>query len=322
MNSIKDANIAEGTRVFVRADLDVPIRDGKIQNTFRLDSSLETLQYLSSKKAKILIAGKIGRPEGAYNESLSTKQLQPYFEKNLPNTDFEILENLRFDVREEFTSDEFAQELAQKADIYVNECFATSHRDDTSIVAVPKFLPSYAGITLMKEVEALKKVIKEPNRPLVSIIGGAKLSTKKPVVSKFLEISEYVLVGGKIGLDWSEAIPDNLMIPIDYSTDTKDIGVETVEEYKKIIKSAKSIIWNGPMGLFEEPPFDKATNEIAKVIVESGAYSVIGGGDTVAAISNLGLLDKFNFVSTGGGAMLEFITKENLPGLEVLGYRG
>lgn len=322
MQSIKDAPIKEGTRVLVRADIDVPIVNGQIQDSFRLDKCLPTLKYLESKKAHIIIAGKIGRPEGKFNPELSTRNIIPYFRENLSGTSFEILENLRFDPREEESSEEFARELAKNAQIYVNECFATSHREDTSIYLVPKLLPSYAGLRLEQEVETLKKVIKDPKRPLVSIIGGAKLGTKRPVVSKFLQISDFVLIGGKIGLDWDTEIPENLILPVDYTGVNQDIGPQTVSEFIKIIKIAKTVIWNGPMGLFEVSPFEHATNELARVIADHDSFSIIGGGDTIHAINALGILDKFDFVSTGGGAMLEFITNENLPGLEVLGYHG
>lgn len=323
MKSITEAPIKKGTKVFVAADLDVSIENGKIIDSFRLDCMLPTLKYILEQKGIPLIAGHIGRPKGQVVASLSTQHLAEYFDQNLGTNNYQLLENLRFDPREEAGDDQFAQHLAASADIYVNEVFSTSHRNDASIVGVPKYIPAYAGIRLEQEVKNLQSLLKGANAPFVVIIGGAKLEDKKPVVSKFLEVADTVLVGGKIGLQWTGSIPDKLQIPTDYEEDQKDIGPETRANYKKIIEAAKTVLWAGPMGMYEDSDFMLGSKTVAEAIVtatDSGAHSVVGGGDTVEVLTTLGLRNKISFVSTGGGAMLDFLVNQTLPGLEALGY--
>lgn len=323
MQSIELADIKAETRVFVRADIDNPIHQGRILDTYRLEQCLPTLGYLKQKRAKIIIAGHIGKPNGSYNEELSTKQLIPYFNEKLGENNFELLENLRFDPREETNDETFAVELARMADIYVNESFATCHRKHASIVGIPKLLPAYAGLRLIKEVEALSKVLKNPQRPLVAVVGGDKIESKKPAILKFLEISDAVLVGGILGINWIGQKPKNLYLATDFVNEAKnDVGPRTIQTFSKIIQTAKTIIWAGPIGMYTIEEYAKGTYAIAKAIAESRAFSIVGGGDTVAAIKKAGLENKFNFISTGGGAMLEFLVKGNLPGLETLDYHG
>jgi len=231
------------------------------------------------------------------------------------------LENLRFNFGEEKNDAAFAQELASKADVYVNECFSTSHRAHASFVGVPKLLPSFAGFRLMEEVNTLKNILDNPTRPLVAVVGGAKVETKGPAVTKFLEICDCVLVGGKLAHAFSTVSSDHLLVAHDFSNNGFDIGPKAIATFVDIIKTAKSVIWAGPLGLCEEG-YLEGTQSVAAAIIESCAFSVVGGGDTIAALKGLGLLSKFSFVSTGGGAMLEFLIKGNLPGLEALGYRG
>ncbi len=321
MNSISAAPILRGTRVLVRCDIDVPIKDGIIEETYRLDSLLPTLNFLKKKEAKIIIAGHMGKPKGTPDPTLSTQLLQPYFEEKLGKWNFELWENLRFDPQEEANDPEFAQKLAQNADVFVNESFATCHRKHASIVQIPKFLPSYAGFRLEEEVSTLSKILKDPQRPLITIIGGIKIESKLPVINKFLEVSDAVLIGGRLGLEWKDQTPDKLFLPKDYANNSKDIGQKTIEGYREIIHTAKTILWAGPMGAYEEPEFSMGTEEIARAVVNSAAYSVIGGGDTIAAVNKIGIMENFDFASTGGGAMLEFLVKGTLPGLEVLGYQ-
>jgi phosphoglycerate kinase len=199
----------------------------------------------------------------------------------------------------------------------VNESFATSHRDAASITGVASLLPSYAGLRLEQEVETLSKIMMSPKRPFVAIVGGVKIESKKPVISRFLQVCDHVLVGGKIGLGWKEPVPDNLLLPSDYTQNQTDIGEQTITAFKKVLSGAGSVIWSGPLGHCEAG-FDKGTKEVALAIIDSGAYAVIGGGDTVATLNELGYLDKFDFVSTGGGAMLQFLVEGTLPGIEAL----
>lgn len=316
MRFLRDVNINSGSKVFVRCDLDVPLKEGKISDTFRLDAAIPTLTYLLEHKACVTIAGHIGRPEG-YNALLSTSQLRPYFEEKLKTSDFTLLENLRFDSREEENEPEFAKELAQGIDLYVNDCFATSHREHTSIVGIPKLVPAYAGLNLEKEVASLEKVLINPARPLVAIVGGAKLETKKPAVSKFLNICESVLVGGRIALDWDLPAEEKLILASDFVSETRDIGPRSIGRFCDVVLRAATIVWSGPLGLFEEG-FITGTKSVAEAVVSSKAFSIVGGGDTVAALKELNMLNRFSFVSTGGGAMLEFLIKGTLLGLEVL----
>ena len=326
MKSIDMANLQSGIKVFVRGDLDVAIENGVIKETFRLDRLLPTLNYLKEKSAKIVIAGHIGRPQ-ENKERISTQVLLPYFNAILGEGTFELLENLRFSIGEEANNLEFAKSLSEKADIYVNDCFGTCHRKHASIVGIPKFLPHYAGFDLLNEIINLSKVF-NPAHPFVAIIGGAKLETKKPIIKELLNIADYVLVGGKIGMDWNEDVPENLIFPIDYAREKKDIGVQTVEKFTEIILNAKTVLWAGPLGVYEEDEFNKGNMLVAKAVFESGAYSILGGGGIVAALNKpacagrLGLLSKFNFISTGGGATLEYLVKHTLPGIEALNNNG
>ncbi len=317
MRSVKDADIRGGMSVLVRGDLDAPLVDGKILDAYRLDSLLPTLGYIVKRGAGVILMGHIGNPSGNYVRNLSTEHLKDYFEARFEKQ-VSLLENLRFDKREEKNDPEFAKELAAFGGIYVNECFAVSHRRHASVVGVPGFLPSYAGLRLMEEVETLKDVLIHPKRPFVVVIGGAKLETKMPVVERLLELADFVLLGGRVGLEWDGKRPPSLRLPSDYVDGDKDIGPETASAYSKILLKAGCVVWSGPMGIYEDAKYARGTTSAAEAIVESKAYSIIGGGDTIAAARGAGLLEKFGFVSVGGGAMLEFLAKGTLPGLEAL----
>ncbi|MFC1622079.1 phosphoglycerate kinase [Patescibacteria group bacterium] len=304
VKSIQNADIQPQTKVFIRYDLDIK------SNTFRLDRGLSTLKLILEKGGFPIIAGHRGKNK-------STSDLKPYFDKHLGQGNYELLENLRFDIREEQNSKEFAKELVQKAEVYVNECFATSHREHTSIVTLPKLLPSFAGLNLLQELNTMDYVLNASEKPLIVVIGGAKIESKLPVVTKFLETADSVLLGGRVALEWKEKTPKNLILPKDYK-DNKDIGDETIKEFLQIIQKARTIVWGGPMGMYENPNYAKGTVEIAKAISESGGFSVIGGGDTIEAVDQLGLLGEIDFVSAGGGAMLKYLAEGNLVGIEAL----
>jgi len=298
---ISEAHITKGARVFVRTDLDIT------NNTFRVTRAIPTLKFIINKGGLPIIAGH--RAEGK-----STKPLKSYFEKKLGAGNFELMENLRLDVREKQNDQNFANELASKADIYVNESFATCHRSHASIVSLPKLLPSYAGFNLLKELNTLDYVVYSSEKPLVAIIGGSKLESKLPVINRFVEIADYVLLGGKVALEWDGDIQDNLTLPKDF-VDNKDIGEKTIEKFLSIIKSAKTIVWAGPMGMYETDKYKKGTLAIAQAIKESSAFSIVGGGNTIETIGDL---DKFGFVSTGGSSMLKYIAEGTLVGVEAL----
>lgn len=322
MLKITDVKELLDKRVLVLCDLDVPIEDGKILDSTRLEKVLPTIKYTIDRGAKPIIAGKVGRPNGEFKEELSTRHLEVFFNSHLGEGVYEILENLRFDSREKENNAEFARELVQKtsADLFVNECFSTAHNEHASTVQIPQLLPTYLGENFAKEIDALLKVLDGPDEPVVSIIGGAKIETKKPVITALQKISQKVLIGGKIGLQWEDEIPENVVLPTDYADDQKDIGPDTISKYKEILKSSKTVIWAGPMGLYEEPKYNKGTMAIARAILDAQtSYVVIGGGNTIDALNKMSILDKFEekgHVSTGGGAMLQFLAKKgNLPAI-------
>lgn len=232
-----------------------------------------------------------------------------------------LLENVRFYCDDEKNNPEFSRMLAENFDIFVNDAFSVCHRDQASVTGVAKILPSYAGFWLQKEIENLEKVKDNPKHPAVAIIGGAKIETKLPVIKAMEKKYDHILVGGKTANETADKgmkFSEKVILPLDFEGDRLDIGKKTVDKYKKIILRAKTIIWNGPMGKFEEPPYDRGTKEILKAVIESGAYSVIGGGETVQALEENNLLEKVSFVSTGGGAMLEYLAGKELPGIKVL----
>ena len=324
MKSVLEANITAGQRVLVRCDLDVPVAHREIKEEYRLKASLETLKYIISRGALPVIMGHVGSPGGRADERLSTKPLSFFFDNELGTGKYELLENLRFNRGEEENNLQYAKQLSTNGTIYVNESFATSHRKHASIVGVPEWLPSYAGVRFLKEIENLNVLLGDVKRLFVIVIGGAKLESKLPVVKKFLKRADFILLGGKLGMEWKEEIPFNLVIPKDYAPENKDIGSQTIAEYTEIINRAGTILWAGPLGAYEQPEYSLGTAQIASAIAKKtkeGTFTVIGGGDTITAVSSYSLLDKFSFVSTGGGAMLQYLAEKTLPGIEALNKR-
>jgi len=322
MKLLIDAPINKGTKVFVRCDLDVPVENGVVKEAFRLESSLPTLKFIIEKGGIPVIAGHMGKPNGKEDIKLSTQQLVPYFNENLGEGNYEILENLRFNPGEEENTEEFSKELSTKAEIYVNESFATCHRKHASIVGITDFLPSFAGFNLQKEVEALTKVMYEPEKPLSLIVGGVKLESKLPVIEKFFDKADFIMLSSILSANWSKEITHNMLLADNSDTESKDIDENTRQKFIWAIEKSRTVLWAGPLGMYEDEQFIQGTKEIAEKIAErtqkDGVYSVVGGGDTVAAINKLGLSDKFSFVSTGGGAMLQFLADGTLPGIEAL----
>jgi len=351
LRKIKDTEVVNKT-VLLRADLDISVRDSQITDDTRLSAWLSTLEYLLSQKTKVIIAGHLGRPEGK-DDKFSLKPVAEWVSKRFKINDlrfknfdgFEgwevsenivLLENLRFYKEEEENDKEFSKKLADLAEIYVNDAFASSHRVHASIVGITKYLPSFAGLRLEKEVEELSKVLENPKRPLCVIIGGAKIETKLPLVEKMHHFADYVLVGGEI------AEKDKVLLKVqhekitgrksslliaDLTEDKKDITVKSAENFLQVCQNAASIVWNGPMGIILnselriknlELDTERGTRILAQGLAKLSNYRVVGGGDTIAYLKKLNLFDKFSFVSTGGGAMLEFLAGEKLPGLEAL----
>jgi len=387
IRTIKDIDV-RNKRVLLRCDFNVPLDDkGEVQDDFRIRQTLPTIKYLISQKARIVMMSHLGKPKGRVAEELRLTPVQRKIREisgipvlkaddcigkkvekqvsKLKEGEVLLLENLRFHKEEEENDEEFAKELAKLGDVYINDAFGACHRNHASITKITKFLPSAAGLLLEKEVKILSRVLENPWRPLVSIIGGAKIESKTKLIKKLLEKSDHLLIGGKIanailavkGLYLSSSWPEDkeivkeieglqltstkIHIPIDvlaspdksgetyvrFSAAGKvrndelllDIGPETVDIFGRIIEEAKMIVWSGPMGLFENPLFEKGTKGVAeKILRNHKAYKIVGGGDTNSALLKLGLLDKFDHVSTGGGAMLCLLSGDKLPGLEVL----
>lgn len=342
---LTDLNVL-GKRVFVRADLDVDV--GNVQHpneVVRLRNLKRTVDYLLGQNCKqILLAGHIGRPDAStagagtvserppfYNPKFSTEQLvQPLAEivgqeivfcqdfGHVGEAKILLFENLRFWPGEVKKDQVFANKLSVLGDIYVNESFANCHRDHASMVLVPLVLPHAAGMHLMEEVSEMEKLLGEPARPFVAIVGGAKAETKIPVIVSLAKMADAVLVGGALLKEISR--PSMQVQNVDLGSltrDGEDMDDASIERFKAAIAGAKTVVWNGPLSHFEAG-FDKASGEIANAIIQSRAYSVVGGGETTTFLAKNNLLLKFSFVSSGGGAMLEFLAGKKLSALEAL----
>lgn len=346
IKKLKDFKL-EGKRVLVRCDFNVPIdAEGNIRDDFRIIQTLPTIKYLLKEKAKIILMSHLGDPDGP-NELLKLDKVQGILAKNLdvPVTkandctsyqveqyafglnpgDVFLLENLRFHPEEKNNDLAFAKKLASLAQIYINDAFSVCHRAHASVVSVPLLVKEKGvGLLLEKEIRTLEKASQRPKRPLLAVVGGAKVKTKATLIQKFLETADSVIVSGLIKREMDEMkmpYSDKLLSPVDnIEVDGKipDIGPKSIELFIRKIKKAGTIIWNGPFGLIEDPQYEKGTAEIAKAIAKSRAFSVIGGGETLEFVSRLGLTRKFNHVSTGGGAMLSFLSGEKLIGLQPL----
>lgn len=332
-------------KVLVRCDFNVPLSEkGNILDDFRIKSTLPTIQYLIKEKARIILMSHLGRPKGKVVEGLRLAPIQKLLEKylNLPLKKSEdcigketeelinkmesgeilLLENLRFHREEEENDNIFARKLAGLGDIYINDAFGASHRSHASIVGIPKYLPSGAGLLLEKEIGVLTNLMENPQKPLLAIIGGAKVETKTELINKISKITDFVLIGGLIKKEIEEKkiflnCPKKIVAPFD-EPEKRDIGEKTIKLFKEKILSAKTILFNGALGQIEKEEFTKGTEEILKAIIQSGAFSVVGGGEMVEFVNKLGLIEKFNHVSTGGGAMIAFLSGEKLPGIAAL----
>ena len=340
MKKITDFNFG-GKRVLVRCDFNVPLSpEGKISDDFRIKKTLPTIKYLIKKKAKVILISHLGRPKGRqekYSLKPVAKKLERLLKKKVkflpdcvgPEVEKEIekmkekdiilLENLRFHKEEEGNDENFAKKLSKLGDIFINDAFSASHRAHASIVGIPKFLISGAGFLLEKEVKVLSQIIENPKRPLVVIIGGSKAKDKARVIDKFLEIADWILIGNLIFKEIKEKIKgiEKIVLPF-LDGNALDLDKKTIENFKEKISLAKTIFWSGPLGKIEEKKYQKGTREITKSIIEGKAFSVVGGGDTIEFLNKIGILERFNYVSVGGGAMLKFLAGEKLPGIEAL----
>ncbi len=384
MKTLSDIDIANKI-VLLRVDFNVPVDDetGQVADTSRIEATLPTITYLREHNAKVVLLAHFGRPKGEVVEKLRFKNIIPAVSKvlgtevhyaedcvgevaqqavdALPDGGVLLLENVRFHKAEKENDPEFAKQLASLGDVYVNDAFGAAHRAHASIAGIAEHLPHAAGLLMQNEVEELTKLVENPEKPVVAIIGGSKISTKMNLITSLLPKVEYLLLGGalantvlmaqnhKVGKSLVEEelagtvkdlLSNKLRVPVDVvvakeikeDAETRvvgvgavedddiilDIGPDTVKMYVDSMEGANTILWNGPMGVFEMEAFAMGTYHLAKEVANSSAYSVLGGGETVSAVNKVGLEDKISFISTGGGAMLEFMEGNELPGIKAL----
>ncbi len=393
MKYLKELENLVDKRILLRLDLNVPIKNKKIKDQTRIDKILPVVNYLIKKKCKILIISHVGRPKGRINKELTLKpicenlgkkinQNISFIKKNIfklkredlfndPKDRIIFLENLRFYSEEEKNDLSFSMHLASLVDIYVNDAFSCSHRDHASVSKITKFLPSYAGLQLETEINALRKVTTEIIKPVTCIIGGSKISTKIGIIKNLIpKFDNIIIVGGMannvlcykgnlIGKSIKEdncdpiiedifktaetntcsiIYPEDVMVgksmedkaqakELNQITDNDfilDIGPKTINRIKDIIEISKTVLWNGPAGYFENPSFANGSYEIANKIIEKNKkkliYSIVGGGDTIAVLNQINAINDFDFVSTAGGAFLEYLEGKELPGIKALNY--
>lgn len=388
--TIEDIDV-KGKRVLARCDFNVPLKDGEITNDKRIVAALPTIKYLMEHGAKVILCSHLGRPKGEYKPEFSlapvAKKLSEYLgvevklaedpevvgenakklAAELKDGEVMLLENVRFRAEETKNEENFSKELASIADIFVNDAFGTAHRAHCSTTGVAAYLPAVCGFLIQKEIKFMGGALANPKRPLVAILGGAKVSDKIGVISNLIDKCDTIIIGGgmaytfmkylghSIGTslleaDWIEKAGEmmadakakgvNFLIPVDnkvgkeYDENTEskivssdeipdgwmglDIGPKSMEVFCDAIKGAGTVIWNGPMGVSEWDNFAAGTIAVANAVAESGAVSIIGGGDSVAAVTKLGFADKMSHISTGGGASLEFLEGKELPGIAAL----
>lgn len=372
MKTIKELKNISGKKVLLRADFNVPIKNGKITSTFRIEKTIPTISFLQKKEAKVIIISHLG-DNGEESLELVGRELKKYIKdarfistpilsdeteaviKTMKKGDVVLLENLRKEEGEKKNFPSFARAISRYGDIYVNDAFSVCHREHASVVGITKHIPGYAGFQLIEEIDNLSKVF-VPKHPFLFILGGAKFETKIPLVKKFLRLADYVFIGGAIANDFLKAkgyevgeslvgeenfqislflknkkliLPEDVIVSDGSKKRTTsvgevlpnetilDVGPETISKIKKIVGESKLILWNGPLGKYEDG-FDASSANLLKEIAKSKAISIVGGGDTVALVSKLKLGNKISFLSTGGGASLDFLAKGILPGMRSL----
>jgi phosphoglycerate kinase len=339
--SVRDADVG-GKRVLVRSDLNVPLEDGRIADETRIQASLPTLRLLLEGEAEtVTVCSHLGRPKGQ-DPKLSLEPVEERLRTLLPEDRLRVLENTRFNLGETKNDPVFAQELADANDLFVQDAFGSVHRAHASTVGVAEILPAYAGLLLERELAELGKLLGDVERPFILISGGAKVDDKLGVLQNLGDKADAVLVGGKMAEQIRSAnpLPFEVVLPVDvvaasgFAEDAKtqvvpydalpegwlglDIGPRTSELFAGHIAKARTIFWNGPMGVFEWPPFAEGTKAVAQAVAASDGYSVVGGADSARALTELGLADKVSWLSTGGGAALELLEGKDLPGVSVI----
>ncbi|MBK5222374.1 MAG: phosphoglycerate kinase [Acidimicrobiia bacterium] len=360
-----DLGELDGRRVLLRADFNVPLRDGEIADDLRIRAALPTIQYLQGKGAHVTACSHLGRPKGAPDPQYSLDPVRARLAELAPGV--ELLENLRFDAGETANDPAFVQRLIEGQDLYVNDAFGASHRAHASIVGPPKFLPSAAGRLLAKEVEVLGRLRERPARPFVAVLGGSKVSDKLGVIEALMSVVDTLVIGGGMCFTFlaaqGKSVGSSLLEPDQIATCRRllesdkihlphdltalgpggkigdpaaggevrqagtnlpdgwmglDIGPGTAAEFTDVIGEARTVFWNGPMGVFEDPRFAAGTRTIAQAVADCRGFTVVGGGDSAAAVAEFGLAADIDHISTGGGASLELLEQGDLPGLEAL----
>jgi phosphoglycerate kinase len=339
--SVRDADVA-GKRVLVRADLNVPLEDGLVADGTRIRAALPTLELLLEREAaEVAVCSHLGRPKG-FDAALSMRPVEERLRELVPDERLVVLENTRFDPRETENDESFARELADGRDLFVNDAFGSAHRAHASTVGVAGILPAYAGLLLERELDELGKLLGEVERPFALVSGGAKVQDKLGVLQNLGGKADEVLIGGKMAeevreenpLDFPVVLPRDVVAASAFEPDAEtkivpydelpegwlglDIGPETRTDFGERIRQARTVFWNGPMGVFEWPRFAEGTNAVAKAVADVDGFTVVGGADSVRALHEVGLADRVTWVSTGGGAALEFLEGKELPGVAVI----
>jgi phosphoglycerate kinase len=334
---VREADVA-GKRVLVRVDFNVPLEGGRVADDTRIRASLPTIELLLGRDAsEVVLCSHLGRPKGE-DPAYSMKPVAEHLRTFVDDDRVRVLENTRFHPGETTNDPEFARELAANGDLFVNDAFGAAHRAHASTMGVAQLLPAYAGLLLERELEELGSLLESPERPFVAVLGGAKVEDKIGVLRALGERADTILVGGKMAEEVEPA--GKIELPVDvvaaeaFEPDATakvvpaddvpdgwlglDIGPETRRAFARRINEAKTVFWNGPMGVFEWPRFGEGTKAVAEAVAAADAHTVVGGGDSVRAVRELGLAEQIGWISTGGGAALEFLEGKELPGVAVI----
>jgi phosphoglycerate kinase len=339
--SVRDADVA-GKAVLVRADLNVPLEDGKVADDTRIRAALPTLQLLLEREAaRVQVCSHLGRPKGE-DPAFRIEPVRAHLRSLLPDERIEVLENTRFNAGETKNDPGFARELADGNDLYVDDAFGSAHRAHSSTVGVAELLPAYAGLLLLEELEHLGRLLGDAERPFLLVTGGAKVEDKLGVLQNLGGRADAVLVGGKMAeelrddnpLSFDVVLPTDVLAASEFAEDAEtqvaafdalpegwlglDIGPDSQAEFARRIREAKTVFWNGPMGVFEWERFAGGTKAVAEAVAQVDGFTVVGGGDSVRAVNELGLADRISWVSTGGGASLELLEGKELPGVAAI----